>query len=48
MGITLVSGFSPAIAKLVFSAKLDPYEALLETLGTPRYAKIGELVNDLM
>lgn len=48
MGIALVSGFSPAIAKIVFSAKLDPYEALLETLDTPRYAKIGELVNDLV
>jgi len=48
MGVALVSGFSPAIAKLVFSAKLDPYQALLETLDAPRYAKIGELVEKLV
>ena len=48
MGVALVSGFSPAIAKMAFSMKLDPYEAILEALDAPRYAKIGELVKDLV
>ena len=48
MGIALVSGFSPAIAKMAFSMKLDPYEAILEALNAPRYAKIGELIQDLI
>lgn len=48
MGVALVSGFSPAIAKLAFSMKLDPYEAIIEALNAPRYAKIGELVKDLV
>lgn len=48
MGVALVSGFSPAIAKLAFSMKLDPYEAILDALNVPRYAKIGELVKGLV
>lgn len=48
MGVALVSGFSPAIAKMAFSMKLDPYEAILEALNAPRYAKIGELIQDLI
>lgn len=48
MGVALVSGFSPAIAKMAFSMKLDPYEAILEALDAPRYAKIGELVEALV
>ena len=39
-GTALVSGYSPAIAKMVFSAKTDPYEVLLETLDAERYAAI--------
>lgn len=37
LGVALVSGFSPNIAKMVLSGKLDPYECLLETLNSPRY-----------
>lgn len=48
MGVALVSGFSPAIAKMAFSMKLDPYEAILEALNAPRYAKIGEMVEGLV
>lgn len=36
-GVALVSGFSPAIASMVYSSKLDPYEVLVEKLSTPRY-----------
>lgn len=40
MGVALVSGFSPAICKMVLSNKTDPYEALLEQLDTERYQPI--------
>ena len=36
-GVMLVSGFSPNIAKMIMSDKLDPYEALKEVLEKPRY-----------
>lgn len=37
LGVALVSGFSPNVAKMVMSGKLDPYEALMETLNGERY-----------
>ncbi len=40
LGVALVSGFSPSIAKLVMSSKTDAYEALLEQLMGERYAPI--------
>lgn len=40
LGVALVSGFSANIAKMVLSNKLDPYECLLETLNSERYAPI--------
>lgn len=46
-GIVLVSGFSPTIARLVFSVKLDPYEALVDMLMSERYAPIRELCKSL-
>ena len=36
-GVTLVSGFSPTIASMVFSNKLDPYEVIIEKLNDKRY-----------
>ena len=36
-GVTLVSGFSPTIASMVFSNKLDPYEVIVEKLNDKRY-----------
>lgn len=42
LGVALVSGFSPNVAKMVMSGKLDPYEALLESLNVPRYDKVRE------
>lgn len=41
-GIALVSGFSPAIVKMVLSDKLDPYEAMADILNSERYDAIGE------
>lgn len=40
LGVALVSGFSVNVAKMVMSGKLDPFECLLETLNSERYAPI--------
>lgn len=42
MGVVLVSGFTPAICKMVLSNKTDPYKALLEQLNTERYQLIED------
>jgi hypothetical protein len=42
LGVALVSGFSPNVAKMVMSGKLDPMDALLETLNAPRYNPVRE------
>ena len=44
MGIALVSGFSPAIAQMVFSAKLDPFEVLKDAINAPRYDAVEAAV----
>ncbi len=44
LGVALVSGFSPAIVKMVLSGKLDPFECLLETLNAPRYDAVAEAI----
>lgn len=41
-GVALVSGFSPAVVKMVLSNKLDPYEAMADILNSERYAPVGE------
>ena len=41
-GAVLVSGFSPAIAKIVFSAKTNPYDVLVEALNTERYQPVED------
>ncbi len=40
MGVTLVSGFSQNVLKMVMSNKYDPYEVLIETLDSERYDKV--------
>jgi len=47
LGVALVSGFSVNIAKMVMSGKTDPFECLLETLNSERYAPIGEVLKDV-
>lgn len=42
MGVALVSGFSPNVAKMVMSGALDPMGALLETLGSQRYRPVWD------
>ena len=40
LGVALVSGFSVNIAKMIMSGKTDPFECLLETLNSERYAPV--------
>lgn len=44
-GAVLVSGFSPAIAQMVFSAKTNPYDVLVEALNNKRYQPIEDVFN---
>ena len=39
-GVILVSGFSPAVTKMVLSNELDPYKALLSVLNSERYKEV--------
>ena len=39
-GVILVSGFSPAVTKMVLSNELDPYKALLNILNSERYKEV--------
>lgn len=43
LGVALVSGFSPAIVKMVLSNSTDPYECLLEQLNDDRYKPVEEI-----
>ena len=44
LGVALVSGFSVNVAKMVMSGKTDPFECLLETLNSERYAPVEEVL----
>lgn len=44
-GLTLVSGFSPSILRMVLSNKLDPYAALLDEINSPRYDLVDKLLS---
>lgn len=48
LGVALVSGFSPAIAKMVLSNSTDPFECLLEQLNSDRYQKVEDAIKDLV
>lgn len=48
LGVALVSGFSPTIAKMVLSNKTDPFECLLEQLNSERYDAVENVVKDLV
>ena len=45
LGVALVSGFSVNVAKMVMSGKTDPFECLLETLNSDRYAPVEEALS---
>lgn len=44
-GVILVSGYSPAICKMVLSNKTDPYEAMVDTLNSERYQMVEDAFN---
>ncbi len=46
-GVALVSGFSPAIASMVFSTELDPERILLEKLDSERYRPVEKAIAGL-
>ena len=46
LGVALVSGFSPAIAKMVLSNSTDPFECLLEQLNSPRYDAVEKALTN--
>ena len=48
LGVALVSGFSPNVAKMVMSSKLDPFDCLLETLNTERYQPIEDALRPVL
>ena len=48
MGVALVSGFTPAIAKMVLSNQTDPYECLLATIRDKRYDAIEDVVTKVL
>lgn len=43
LGVNLVSGFSPAVVKLVLTGKTDPHDALMEILNSKRYYPIIDI-----
>ena len=47
LGVALVSGFSPNIADMVMSGKLDPWECLVDKLTSDRYQPILNEVRSL-
>lgn len=46
--VALVSGFSPAICKMVLSGKLDPFECLVEQLNSERYQIVENAVKEVI
>jgi len=46
--VALVSGFSPAICKMVLSGELDPFKCLLEQLNSERYQIVEEAVKEVI
>lgn len=48
LGVALVSGFSPAIVKMVLSNSTDPFECLLEQLNSERYSAVEEAVKQVI
>lgn len=47
-GVALVSGFSPAIASMVFSNKLDPYIVLVDKLNSARYDAVENAIKEFI
>lgn len=48
LGVALVSGFSPNIAKMVMSGQTDPYDCLLEAINAERYQKVDDALRPVI
>jgi len=48
LGVALVSGFSPAIAKMVLSNSTDPLDCLLEQINSERYEAVENAIKDIV
>lgn len=48
LGVALVSGFSPTIAKMVLSDNLDPLDCLLEQINSERYKPVENAIKDII
>lgn len=48
LGVALVSGFSPAVVKMVVSNATDPFECLLEQINSERYAPVEEAIKQVV
>ena len=48
LGVALVSGFSPSIAKMVLSNSTDPFECLLEQLNSDRYSAVETAIKEVL
>lgn len=46
-GVILVSGFSPAVVKMVLSNNTDPYKALLEQIDSERYQPVEDAIKGI-
>lgn len=46
--VALVSGFSPAICKMVLSGELDPFKCLVEQLNSERYQMVEDAVKNVI
>ena len=47
-GVALVSGFSPAVMKMVLSNSTDPFECLRKEINSERYAAVEEAIVELV
>ncbi|MBD5534953.1 MAG: DUF2828 family protein [Lachnospiraceae bacterium] len=48
LGVALVSGFSPMIAKMVLTGETDPYKILIDQLALPRYDAVEKAVKEYL
>ena len=48
LGVALVSGFSPMIAKMVLTGETDPYKILTDQLALPRYDAVEQAVKEYL
>lgn len=48
LGVALVSGFSPAVIKMVLSNNIDPLKCLLEQINSKRYIAVENAVKKLV